>query len=78
MSRPKLSVDDRRALTLAAFSETNRTRLARRYDVTREWLYGLMREAARDPEGKLAEAEKEAEFRRRVKEILDRRQPPQQ
>ncbi len=73
--REKLSDDERREITLAALGDANKTELAAKHQISRRWIYFLLDEAMEDPEGKLAEAEKEAEFRRRVKEILDARPP---
>lgn len=75
--REKLSDEERREVTLLALGDANKTELAARFGISRRWIYFLIDEAMEDPEGKLAEAEKEAEFRRRVKEILDQRTPPQ-
>ncbi len=58
--------------------DANKTELAAKHRISRRWIYFLLDEAMEDPEGKLAEAEKEAEFRRRVKEILSNKkgEPP--
>ncbi len=73
--REKMSADDRRAMTLRALSGANKVELAAEFGVSRRWVYDLLEDATADPEGKVAEAERELYFRRQVKEILDRREP---
>lgn len=68
--RTKLTPSERRSLVLEALEGANKLRLAERYDIARSWLYVLLDEARNNPEGKLQEAEAEAEFRRRVKVLL--------
>ena len=69
--RSKLTPDDRRAIVLAALDHNaNITELARRYGVSRARIYQLLESAVIDPRGKLYEAQREAEFRRRVKELV--------
>lgn len=78
MPPEKLTVNERRELVLAALSKDpqtgkakiQRTELARRYGIARGHVYRIIEEATADPEGKLREAEKEVEFRRRVLELL--------
>lgn len=64
---------DRHALVLAVLNGENKAMLGRRYGVSRRWVYDLLEDAVSDPEGRLAEAEDEAAFRREVRDILAER-----
>ena len=67
----KLTPDERRAIVLAALEhDANVTELARRYGVSRARIYQLLESATIDPRGELLEAQREAEFRRRVQELV--------
>lgn len=72
MGREKLTPDQRREIVLRAIRREYSTvqDLADSYGVARSWVYALLEEAQSDPEGKLREAEAEAEFRREVKKLL--------
>lgn len=49
--------------------QSSMTQIARRYGISRQRVYQILEGAITDPKGKLKEAEKEAEFRRRVREL---------
>ena len=67
---PRLHPDERRQVVLEALhSQSNITQIARRYGISRQRVYQLLEGAIIDPKGKLREAEREAEFRRRVREL---------
>jgi transposase-like protein len=67
----KLTQDERRAVVLAALEpNANFSEIARRYGIRRQRVYQLLEDALLDPKEKLREAEKELEFRRRVKELV--------
>ena len=67
----KLTPDERRAIVMAALQfDANKSEVARRYNLSRSRLYQLLESALTDPKGKLREAEREAEFRRRVRELV--------
>ena len=67
----KLNPEDRRAIVLAVLEhDANISEQARRYGVSRARIYQLLESATIDPRGKLLEAQREAEFRRRVKELV--------
>ena len=67
----KLNPDERRAIVLAALqTNANLSELARRYGISRQRVYQLLKDAMIDPRGKLLEAERETEFRRRVQELV--------
>jgi transposase-like protein len=69
MSR-KLVPDEQRAVVMAALQpKANKSEIARRYGISRSRVYQLLESALRDPKEKLREAEREAEFRRRVLEL---------
>jgi transposase-like protein len=69
MSR-KLVPDEQRAAVIAALQyRSNKSEIARRYGVSRQRIYQLLESALTDPKEKLREAEREAEFRRRVLEL---------
>lgn len=68
---PKLTVDQRRAVILAALEpNANMSEIARRYGIRRQGVYQLLENAVSDPKGKLREAEREVAFRRRVWELV--------
>ena len=68
---PKLTVDQRRAVILAALEpNANMSEIARRYGIRRQRVHQLLRDAMTDPKEKLWEAEREAAFRRRVWELV--------
>jgi transposase-like protein len=70
MSVRKLYPDERRAAILAALQPgANKSAIARRYGISRPRIYQLLESALTDPKEKLREAEREAEFRRRVLEL---------
>ncbi len=71
-SMTKQSKNDRREMVLKALQDANKSALAADYGVSRQRLPALVREAETDPEIKLAEAEAEVAFRRRVLELLRR------
>jgi hypothetical protein len=48
---------------------SNKSEIARRYGISRSRVYQILGSAMTDPKGKLREAEREAEFRRRVLEL---------
>jgi transposase-like protein len=76
MSR-KLVPDEQRAIVIAALQyRSNKSEIARRYGISRARIYQLLNHALTDPRGKLREAEREVEFRRRVLELTRWRQPP--
>ncbi len=57
----------RRAAVFAAMQpDANRSEVARRFGMTRRYLYTLIAESTKQPERKLAEAREEAEYRRRI------------
>ena len=64
---------ERREMTLRALAGENRYELGREYGVSRSWIYAEMEEAREDPEGRLAEAEEEREYRERALEIESKR-----
>jgi transposase-like protein len=67
----KLSPEERRSLILAAVKPgANVTNVARQFGVTRNAVYDHYNRAARDPEGQWREAQAEADFRRKVYEML--------
>jgi transposase-like protein len=67
---PRLHPDVRRAVVLEVLRpQSSITHIARRYGISRQRGYQLLEAALHDPKGKLKEAEKEAEFRRRVLEL---------
>ncbi len=67
----KLSPDERRAVVMAALEpNANISEIARRYGIRRQRIYQLLKDAMIAPRGKLREAERETEFRRRVKELV--------
>ena len=69
--RPKLTLDERRAIVLAVLEhDANVTELARRYGIRRQRVYQLLEEAMIDSKEKLWEAEREVAFRRRVIELV--------
>lgn len=70
MPKEKLSDKDRRALVLGALGGAQKTALAEKFGVSRRWVHNLVEEAKQDPEGKLAEIEAEAAFRREVRDLL--------
>jgi transposase-like protein len=70
MPRTKLTPDERRRIILEALRGANKRQLALRYDIARSWLYALLDEVRENPEGKLRDAEAEADFRRKVVELL--------
>jgi hypothetical protein len=72
-TRP-LSGDQRREIVLATLNGENKSFLARRYGISRRWLYDLLEDATSDPEGKYEEAVKELAFRREVRDLLAKRQ----
>lgn len=47
----------------------NISEIARRYSIRRQRVYQLLEDALTDPKEKLMEAEREAQFRRRVWEL---------
>jgi transposase-like protein len=66
MSR-KLLPDERRAIVMAALQYgSNKSEIARRFNISRGRLYQLLDDAMTDPKGKLREAEKDVQFRREV------------
>ena len=66
----ELTPDERRAAVLEALQPgANKSEIARRYGILRHNLYANVARALTDPKGKLAEAEREVEFRRRVLEL---------
>jgi transposase-like protein len=67
---PRLYPDERRAIVLEALQpHSSITQIARRYGISRQRVYQLVEGAIIDSKDKLREAEKEAEFRRRVREL---------
>jgi DNA-directed RNA polymerase specialized sigma subunit len=69
MSR-KLVPDEQRAVVIAALQyRSNKSEIARHYGISRSRVYQLLESALADPKSKLREAEREAEFRRRVLEL---------
>lgn len=67
---PKLTPEERRAVVMAALAlNSNVSEIARRYAIRRQRIYQLLESALTDPKGKLREAEREVEFRRRVLEL---------
>ena len=67
---PRLYPDERRAVVLEALrSQSSITQIARRYGISRQRVYQLLEGAITDSKGKLRGTEKEAEFRRRVREL---------
>jgi transposase-like protein len=70
MSPNKLTPDERRAIVLAALqTNSNKSEIARCYNIRRQRVYQLLEDVLLDPKGKLMEAEREAQFRRRVWEL---------
>jgi transposase-like protein len=70
MSPNTLTPEERRAIVLAALqASSNKSEIARRYSIRRQRVYQLLEDALTDPKGKLMEAEKEAQFRRKVWEL---------
>jgi transposase-like protein len=66
----KLTPEERRAVVMAALQpNANISEIARRYNIRRQRVYQLLEDALTDPKGKLMEAEREAQFRRRVWEL---------
>ena len=66
----KLTPEDRRAAVIAALQpNANISEIARRYSIRRQRVYQLLEDVLLDPKGKLMEAQREAEFRRRVWEL---------
>jgi transposase-like protein len=66
----KLTPEERRAVVMAALQpNANISEIARRYSIRRQRVYQLLEDALLDPKGKLTEAEREAQFRRRVWEL---------
>ncbi len=67
---PRLYPDERRTIVLEALRpQSSITQIARRYGISRQRVHQLVEGAIIDSKGKLREAEKEAEFRRRVREL---------
>ena len=68
----KLSDEDRRSMLLRALvpDAANMTRIAQSYGITRRTLYSHIYRATKDPEGKWREAQEEANFRRKVWELV--------
>lgn len=67
---PRLNPDERRAVVLAALQpRSSMTQIARHHGLSRQRVHQLLADAMADPKGKLREAEKEVEFRRRVREL---------
>ena len=63
----KLTPEERRAVVMAALQpNANISEIARRYSIRRQRVYQLLEDVLLDPKGKLMEAEREAQFRRRV------------
>jgi transposase-like protein len=68
--RYKLTPDERRAVVMAALEpNANFSEIARRFGIRRQRVYQLLESVIIDPKGKLREAEREVEFRRRVWEV---------
>ena len=66
----KLTSEQRRAVVMAALKpNANISEIARRYGIRRQRVYQLLENVLLDPKGKLIEAQREAEFRRRVWEL---------
>jgi transposase-like protein len=66
----RLVPDQRRALVMAALQyDSNISKIARSYTISRSRVYQLLEDALTDPRGKLREAEREVAFRRRVLEL---------
>lgn len=65
-----LSPEARREIVLRALSGERRSSLAREHGVSESYVYRLISEATSDPTARLAEAEAELEFRRRVLGLL--------
>ena len=68
----KLSDEDRRRMILRALGPdaASITRIAQSYGITRRTLYSHIDRATKDPEGKWREAQEEANFRRKVWELV--------
>ncbi len=58
--------ETRRYIVIRALRGENKSALAREYGITRNALYSLLKAALTSPKKKLAEAEREVEFRREV------------
>jgi transposase-like protein len=70
MGPDKLTPDERRAVVMAALEpNSNKSEIARRYGISRSRVYQLLESSLIDSKGKLREAEREAQFRRRVWEL---------
>jgi transposase-like protein len=66
----KLPDEDRRRMVLEAVTPwASVMRVAQKYGIQRNALYGHIKRAMQDPEGKMREAEAEAAFRRKVYEM---------
>jgi transposase-like protein len=66
----KLTPEERRAVVMAALQpNANISEIARRYNIRRQRVYQLLEDVLLDPKEKLMEAEREAQFRRRVWEL---------
>jgi transposase-like protein len=66
----KLTPEERRAVVMEALQpNANISEIARCYSIRRQRVYQLLEDALLDPKGKLMEAEREAQFRRRVWEL---------
>jgi transposase-like protein len=66
-----LTDEKRRQMILEAFGpESNISKIARQYGINRNTLHEHINRAVRDPEGRWREAQEEANFRRKVYELL--------
>lgn len=60
----------RQIILEALLPDANLSKIARDYDINRSTLYELIEHAVTNPKAKMLEAEAEAEFRRRVWELV--------
>ncbi len=59
-------VETRRHIVIRALKGENKNALCREYGITRNAIYNMLKVALTSPKKKLAEAEREVEFRREV------------
>lgn len=70
--KEKLTPDERRILTLRALDGEPVSALAREFDVSRAWIYVLLEDVRNHHEEKLREIEREGEFLRQARKIIER------